>query len=124
MPDSRPTRSLPLKAAVLAAGKQAGDHPDRAALGAESMVLQPLGDRRVIDYVVQNGLQLVSPDDLYIVVGYKREEVQAHLGPGYHYLPHVRLPILKDFNVTDFQSKASLHGGQELRQSVFNEIVR
>ena len=108
MPDSGPALSLPLKTAILAAGKQASGRSDRAAVDVESMVLQPLGDCKVIDYVVQNGLQLVSPDDLYIVVGYKREEVQAHLGLDYHYVVqeeqlgtgHAVLqlyPLLKDF---------------------------
>ncbi len=71
-PESAPNPKL--KAIILAAGKEA------ITADAEPMVLQTLGDRKIIDYVVQNGLQLVSPDDIYIVVGYQREEVQAHLG--------------------------------------------
>lgn len=97
-----PTRNPKLKAVILAAGKEA------ISADAEPMVLQTLGDRSIIDYVVQNGLQLVSPDDLYIVVGYQREKVQAHLGPDYHYVVqeeqlgtgHALLqlyPLLKDF---------------------------
>jgi len=73
-------RSEILKAVILAAGKEA------ITADAEPMVLQTLGDRKIIDYVVQNGLQAVSPDDLYIIVGYQREKVQAHLGPDYHYV--------------------------------------
>jgi len=71
---------LGLKAVILAAGKEA------ITADAEPMVLQTLGDHKIIDYVVQNALQVVSPDDLYIVVGYQREKVQAHLGPDYHYV--------------------------------------
>ncbi len=67
-----------LKAVILAAGKGAAD--------VQPMVLQTLGDRKILDYVVQNALQLVSPDDLYIVVGYRQDEIQAHLGTNYHYV--------------------------------------
>jgi len=99
----RNPKSEILKAIILAAGKEA------MADGTAPMVLQTLGDRKIIDYVVRNGLQLASPDDLYIVVGYRREEVQAHLGPDYHYVVqeeqlgtgHAVLqvyPLLKDFH--------------------------
>jgi phosphomannomutase/choline kinase len=102
------TQSEILKAIILAAGKETADRFGRATADAKPMVLQTLGDRRIIDYVVQNGLQLVSPDDIYIVVGYKQEEVQAHLGPDYHYVVqedqlgtgHAVLqlqPLLRDF---------------------------
>ena len=98
----RNPKSEILKAVILAAGKEA------IAADAGPMMLQTLGNRKIIDYVIQNGLQVVSPDDLYIVVGYQREEVQAHLGPDYHYViqeeplgtGHAVLqlaPLLKDF---------------------------
>jgi len=99
MPNTEPK----LKAVILAAGKEA------LAADAETMVLQTLGDHKIIDYVVQNALQLVSPDDLYVVVGYQREKVEAHLGPDYHYVVqeeqlgtgHAVLqlrPLLEDFH--------------------------
>ena len=69
-----------LKVLILAAGRE------QAADLASFPLLQPLGERRVIDYVVQRALRFVPPEDLYIVVGYQREELQAHLGPGYHYV--------------------------------------
>src|SRR5512136_203717 len=69
-----------LKAVILAGGKQA------IADDAHPMVMQTLGDRKILDYVVQNALQLVPPDDLYIVVGFGQDEVRAHLGSGYHYV--------------------------------------
>jgi len=69
-----------LKAVILAAGRET------ITADAEPIVLQTLGEHRIIDYVVQSALQLVSPDDLYIIVGYRREEVQAHLGSDYHYV--------------------------------------
>jgi len=111
------TKSETLKAVILAAGKETADEgtdrrrpgSGRATADAEPMVLQTLGDRKIVDYVVQNGLQVVSPDDLYIIVGYQREKVQAHLGPDYHYVVqeeplgtgHAVLqlyPLLKDFD--------------------------
>ena len=69
-----------LKAVILAAGKESGRTDDR------SILLQALGARKVIDYVIQNALQLVSPDDLYIVVGRDSEEMQSHLGSEYQYI--------------------------------------
>lgn len=68
------------KVIILAAGDKAiGD-------GAAPMVLQTLGDRAILDYVVANACQLVEPEDIYVVVGYRADDVIAHLGPGYHYV--------------------------------------
>jgi phosphomannomutase/choline kinase len=69
-----------LKAIVLAAGKSA------IAADAQPIVLQNLGSRKIVDYVVENALQVVLPGDLYIVVGCQRAEVQTHLGPRYRYV--------------------------------------
>jgi phosphomannomutase len=69
-----------LKVVILAAGKETVS-PD-----VKPILLQDLGEHKVIDYVVQNALQLVSPYDLYIVVGHQQEEMRAHLGPGYQYI--------------------------------------
>lgn len=69
-----------LKVVVLAAGAKV------IGVQAESMVLQPLGDRRILDYVLRNARQLVPAEDIYVVVGYHREEVQAHLGSDYQYV--------------------------------------
>jgi phosphomannomutase/choline kinase len=73
-------RPSQIKAVILAAGKEAitGE--------AEPMVLQTLGERRIIDYVVQNAMQVAAREDLYIVVGYQRDKVQAHLGSDYRYV--------------------------------------
>lgn len=56
-------------------------------------------------------------------VGYG-ETYANTLGSGSHYLPHVKLPVLKDFNVTNFQDKAGLHSGREASDKIFNEIVK
>jgi len=80
MSNARAHPGAQLKVVILAAGKEA------SGADVELMVLQPLGSRRVVDYVVENALQSVSSGDLYIVVGQRREELAAHLGPDYHYV--------------------------------------
>ena len=69
-----------LKAIILAAGH------DALTAGGPSMMLQPLGDRSILQAVIQNVLELVSPDDIYVVVGYRQDDIRAHLGPGFHYV--------------------------------------
>lgn len=92
-----------LKVVILTAGKEA------VAPEAQPIVLQTLGDRKVLDYVIQNALQVASPDDLYIVVSCEQGAVQAHLGTGYHYVVQQKrlgtghavlqvYPLLKDFH--------------------------
>jgi phosphomannomutase/molybdopterin-guanine dinucleotide biosynthesis protein A len=76
-PESPPT--LELKAVILAGGKE-------AAQGAPPMVLQKLGDRTILDYVLANARQVVSADDLYVVVGDWQDPVRAQVGSEYHYL--------------------------------------
>ena len=71
----------PLKAVMLAAGQESIEE------GGVPIVLEPLGDQRIIDYVVQNALQRVAPDDLYVIVSEEDGAVQAHLDvPGAHYV--------------------------------------
>src|SRR5450759_2125471 len=69
-----------LRAVIIAAGKDAIT-PD-----GRPLILQPLGDRSVLEHVIQNALQLVSIENLYLVVGYRHEEVRERLGAGYHYV--------------------------------------
>jgi len=71
---------VPLKAVILAAGK------DATTAEGEPLVLKKLGDRTVVEYVVQNALQVVRPEDIYIVVGYRQQEVRNHLSPKFHYV--------------------------------------
>ena len=68
------------KAVILAAGKESGDSE------VKSILLQALGNRKVIDYVIQNALQVVSPENIYIIVAPDSEEMRAHLGTGYQYI--------------------------------------
>jgi alpha-D-glucose phosphate-specific phosphoglucomutase len=80
MPKQGTNSHQDLKAVILAAGKESDTQ------AAKSILLQNLGSRKVIDYVIQNALQLVNPEDLYIVVGRESDEMQAHLGNGYTYI--------------------------------------
>ena len=72
---------MPLKAVILAAGKDATTTAE-----GQSLVLKKLGDHTIVEYVVQNALQVVAPSDIYVVVGYRQQEVRDHLGPKFHYV--------------------------------------
>jgi phosphomannomutase/CTP:molybdopterin cytidylyltransferase MocA len=69
-----------LKAVILAAGQQT------IGAGGEPLLLQPLGDRTVLDHVVACALRRVAADDLYVVVGFEQDRMRAHLGPTYQYV--------------------------------------
>ena len=70
-----------LKAIILAAGKDAIT-PD-----GRPLILQPLGDRSILQYVIQNALQLVSLEQISMWLSATgRKIVRAHLGEGYHYV--------------------------------------
>ena len=49
-------------------------------------MLKKLGDQTVLQCVVQNALQVVAPGDIYVVVGYRQQDVRDHLGPKFHYV--------------------------------------
>jgi phosphomannomutase/CTP:molybdopterin cytidylyltransferase MocA len=72
--------SVGLKAVILAAGKEA------ITADGQPLVLQKLGERSILQCVVQNALQVVAPEDIYVVVGYHQDAVRAHLGDAYHYV--------------------------------------
>jgi phosphomannomutase/molybdopterin-guanine dinucleotide biosynthesis protein A len=61
-----------LKAAVLAAG--------------DSILLEPLGERSVIQCVIENALEHVPATDIYVVIGSRDDRDRAHLGDRYHYV--------------------------------------
>ena len=70
----------PIKVIILAAG-------DKRIEGAERpLVLQPLGDRHVIDYVVDLARRVARPEDILIVVSGHHDLIQRHLGPDYTYV--------------------------------------
>ena len=77
-PEARSASAV--KAIILAAGSQA------LAADGRPLVLQKLGDSTVLDCVVENALQVVPPEDIYVVVGYCQEEVREHLGTKLNYI--------------------------------------
>ena len=92
-----------LRAVILAAGSKSITEDGTPVL------LQDLGGKKIIDYVTANAAQVVAPADTYVVVGYRRDAIQAHLGPGYRYVVQevtrgtgdaVRQlqPVLQDFD--------------------------
>lgn len=80
MPERESDPPNALMAVILAAGKESST-PD-----ASLVLLQDLGGRKVIDYVVQNAVQVLAPKDIYIVVGRGQEEMRAHLGSDYQFI--------------------------------------
>ena len=72
--------STKLKAVILAAGK------DSITPDGRSIMLQPLGERSVLESVIQNVGELVAADDIYVVVGYRQDDIRQQLGTGYHYV--------------------------------------
>jgi bifunctional UDP-N-acetylglucosamine pyrophosphorylase/glucosamine-1-phosphate N-acetyltransferase len=80
MSDAEANPTPELKVVILAAGKETLP-PD-----GKSILLQDLGSRKVVDYVIQNARQLVSSYDLYIVIGYQQEQMREHLGPSCQYI--------------------------------------
>jgi len=108
MPNTISESTPTLKVIILAAGQE------MIPEDATPMVLESLGDRKVIDYVVQNALQLTPADAVYVVVASAQGEVQAYLEAagsvqGCHFVVqeerrgtgHAVLqlyPLLKDFD--------------------------
>lgn len=75
-----PAASRPLKVIVLAAAQREQVNLDLPR------ALQRLGDRAIIDHVLELARHLASPQDTFIIVGYQREAVEAYLGPAYNYV--------------------------------------
>jgi phosphomannomutase/CTP:molybdopterin cytidylyltransferase MocA len=103
MPSDPTPQHRSLKAVILAAGK------DSITPDGRSIMLHPLGDCSILQCVIRNLRDLVAPDDIYIVVGYRKDDIQTHLGPAYHYVTqdqplgtgHAVLqvaPLLKDYD--------------------------
>jgi bifunctional N-acetylglucosamine-1-phosphate-uridyltransferase/glucosamine-1-phosphate-acetyltransferase GlmU-like protein len=69
-----------LKIAILAGGRES-DVRDQLPI-----LLQNLGEQKVVDYVVRNALEFATPDNLYIIVGIQQDEMRHHLGAGYQYI--------------------------------------
>lgn len=93
----------PLKAVVLAAGSRSITEDGLPVL------LQDLGGRKIIDYVMANAALVAPPAETYVVVGYRQEAVRKHLGSAYQYVVqeeslgtgqavHMLRPMLHDFD--------------------------
>jgi alpha-D-glucose phosphate-specific phosphoglucomutase len=78
MAPQSPTR-VPLKAVILAAGRS-------ETTEGQPLLLQSLGERTVLECAVHNALQLVMPEDCFMVVGSRRQEVRERLGDKYRYV--------------------------------------
>lgn len=70
----------PLKVIILAAGAK------RIAGSELPLALQPLGERLIIDYVVDLARGVAAPEDILIVVPGDHDLIQQHLGPDYTYV--------------------------------------
>ena len=78
MPAPTTVARRPRKAIILAAGKDESD--------ARPLLLERLGDQTILDQVVANVLQVVAPEDIYVVVGRQQEAIRRHLGDRYTYV--------------------------------------
>jgi len=63
---------------ILAAGKQASRPMAGPGLDAR--------ERSILAMRCDNALGVVRPEDIYIVVGYRQDDVYAHLGPKFNYV--------------------------------------
>ncbi|MEZ4864759.1 MAG: NTP transferase domain-containing protein [Caldilineaceae bacterium] len=68
-----------MKAIILAAGSPRDDR-------TTPWVLQKLGDRAMLDYVVELARQVASADEIVVVVNAEANAIMQHLGPNYHYV--------------------------------------
>ena len=75
-----PVVEVGLKAVILAAGKEA------ITANGQPLILETLGECRILECVLQNALQAVRAEDIYIVVGDRKEQVQSLLGERYNYV--------------------------------------
>jgi len=69
-----------LQVVILAAAQ----HPGTELAGPRA--LQRLGDKTVLDHVLELAEQLVQPEQIYLVVGYQHEMIEQYLGERYHYV--------------------------------------
>jgi NDP-sugar pyrophosphorylase family protein len=91
-----------IKAVILAAGSKSITEDGLPVL------LQDLGGKKIIDYVVANVRLVMEPGDIYVVVGYRQEAVRDHLGSDFTYVTQSKplgtgdavrslQPLLQDF---------------------------
>jgi phosphomannomutase/CTP:molybdopterin cytidylyltransferase MocA len=68
-----------LKAIILAAG-------ETMTADGRPLILEPLGESSVLECVVRIALDAVRPEDTYLVVGERRQEVRSLLGETFNYV--------------------------------------
>ncbi len=68
-----------LKAVILAAG-------ETVSADGQPLILETLGERSVLECVVRIALDTVRPEDTYIVVGERQQEVRSLLGEAFNYV--------------------------------------
>jgi phosphomannomutase/CTP:molybdopterin cytidylyltransferase MocA len=72
--------NLPFKVVILAAAQR----PEIDLAGPRAM--QRLGEKTILDHVLELARHIVKPQDIYLVVGYQHEVIEKYLGPKYHYV--------------------------------------
>src|ERR1019366_9032144 len=77
MPGAEQAKRSSLKAVVLAAGK-ASIHPGRP------LILEKLGEKSILQCVLENALELVAPDNLYVIDNGQTE--LREVDPRLHYI--------------------------------------
>ncbi|MFN8493578.1 MAG: NTP transferase domain-containing protein [Caldilineaceae bacterium] len=68
-----------MKAIILAAGSSRGDN-------LSPWVMRTLGDRPILNYVLELAAPLVDAQDTIIVIDEQGNAITEHLGPNYHYV--------------------------------------
>lgn len=66
-----------------------------------------------------------------LIVGYRllmdcgaQDVYRQTIGPAFKFLPHVRLPIIKGFNATNYNSNTQFQAGRKIFDQVIQEIER
>ncbi|MCE5259708.1 MAG: NTP transferase domain-containing protein [Chloroflexi bacterium] len=70
----------PLQVVILAAAQ----HPGTELAGPRA--LQRLGDKTILDHVIELAQQITQPEHIYLVVGYQHQMIEEYLGSRYHYV--------------------------------------
>lgn len=94
-----------LKAIILAAGPGHTSQTADSDNALNPWVLQNLGDRTILDYVINLAHHHVTPDDIYLVISKRQNSIETHLGESYHY---VEQPIAQGTGHAVAQARAAL----------------
>lgn len=75
-----------LKAIILAAGLGHTIQTNNPSSDQHPWVLQKLGDRTILDYVIDLAHYHVASNDIYLVISNGQNSIELHLGESYHYV--------------------------------------